>query len=926
MDPLLVKLNDLIGNNILLGVSEPDIVFLRDELSTINALLGKLEEDSDELDAQVKDWRNQVREIAYDIEDCLDDFMHYMGGTDAKAGLIHKFFHFVKTLRARLETAKQIKELKTRLQEINERHKRYKHNVSSSICSSVAIDPRICALYNQSANLVGIEGPREELVKLLTDMEQQLKILSIVGFGGLGKTTLAKEVYQVIGEQFSCKVFVSVSQRPDMTRLLDRIQSKLCIRGCSEELQDIIDNIRTYLKDRRYLIVVDDLWDASSWDIISSVFPENGKGSRVIVTTRVEHVASRTSCNNHLCIYRMRPLNSQDSMKLLSKRIFGSEDGCPPRYREVSAEILKKCGGLPLAIITISSLLANQPARLREDWESIRNSTGTQFGANQTLEGMRQILYLSFKNLPSHLRTCFLYLAIYPEDHVIARDDLIRQWIAEGFVSHSHGRDLEDVAKSNFNELINRSLIQPEKTELGEVFSCRVHDMMLDLILSRCADDNFIRVTYSPEEISRQHDHKVRRLSLDFRIGGAAAGTTSLIMDNSLSQVRSLALFARSVCMPASLLFSKYLRVLVFEFQNASSRGKIKVDLTPIGQLFQLRYLKVAGDATAIIELPTEIQGLQCLETLELHSIHIRSMPSDIVRLPCLKHLIVPWFTTLADGIGKMKSLRTLRSIDMSDTTNIKATRELTNLRSLRVYYLLVPADTAIDALIASLGELRDLRYFDVRGSMYNDEANRLGSLSRPPLRLERLKIGRWQLPRIPRWICSDLQNLRRLNLLVKETSTDEVSVLAELPSLIVLYLYVVDQPKDESAIIFGKGFQALEQLYFCCTRDTPSYMHFLPGVLPKLRHLEIYFDEWEWSGATPAGMEHLLSLQCIEAYMNFYCYGEGGHSPPYKRKTADSLAGCAFMNATQAHPSHPDFILHYIPLPEGSPPPFSIW
>ncbi|CAN6214077.1 unnamed protein product [Urochloa humidicola] len=839
VDPLLVKLNDLIGDNLLIGVSEPDTVFLRDELRTVNALLGKLEEDADELDAQVKDWRNQVREIAYDIEDCLDDFMHCMGGANAKAGLIHKFLHSVKTLRARLETAKQIKELKIRLQEINERHKRYKHIVCSSSSSSVAVDPRICALYNQSANLVGIEGPREELVKLLTDMEQQLKILSIVGSGGLGKTTLAKEVYQVLGEQFGCKVFVSVSQRPDMTRLLDRIQSKLGIRG-SSEVQDIIDNIRTYLKDWRNLIVVDDLWDASSWDIISSAFPENGKGSRVIVTTRVEHVASRTSRNHHVYIYRMRPLNSQDSMNLLSKRIFGSEDGCPSQYREVSAEIVKKCSGLPLAIITIASLLANQPARLRENWENIRNSIGTQFGGNRTLEGMRQILYLSFKNLPIHLRTCFLYLAIYPEDHVIARDDLIRQWIAEGFVSHSHGWDLDDIAKSNFNELINRSLIQPEKTELEDVFSCRVHDMMLDFILRRCADDNFIRVAYSPEEISRQHDYKVRRLSLDFRTGGAADATTSLAMDSSLLQVWSLALFARSVCMPASLLLFKYLRVLVFEFQNVSSRGKIKVDLTPVGQLFQLRYLKVEGDATAIIELPTEIQGLQYLETLELHSIHIRSMPSDIVRLPCLKHLIVPWLTTLADGIDKMKSLHTLKSVDMSDTKNIKAIAELTNLRSLRIYYVSMPTATAIDALVTSLGELRDLRYFDMRGGfMYNDEANRLGSLSHPPLHLERLRIGRWQLPRVPRWICSDLQNLRRLNLLVKETSTDEVCVLAELPSLIVLYLNVVDQPNDKSAIIFGMGFQALEQLYFCCGRDTPSYKHFLPGVLPKLRHLE---------------------------------------------------------------------------------------
>ncbi|GJN41352.1 hypothetical protein PR202_gn00715 [Eleusine coracana subsp. coracana] len=236
IDRLLAKFNDLVASNPI-GLFDLDIVFLRYELRSMNALLNKLEEETDELDPQVKDWRNQVREIAYDVEDCLDRFMHRVGA-DAKAGFIHKVSHFVKTLRARLETAKQIKDLKTRMEEINDRRKRYKHKGRISSSSSVAIDPRICALDNDAANLVGIEGPREELIKLLTEPEQQLKGISILGFGGLGKTTLAKEVYNRIGSQFSWKAFVSVSQRPDMKRLLDRIQSKIyncgvfrCLRG-----------------------------------------------------------------------------------------------------------------------------------------------------------------------------------------------------------------------------------------------------------------------------------------------------------------------------------------------------------------------------------------------------------------------------------------------------------------------------------------------------------------------------------------------------------------------------------------------------------------------------------------------------------------------------------------------------------------------
>ncbi|GJN40091.1 hypothetical protein PR202_gb29259 [Eleusine coracana subsp. coracana] len=333
---------------------------------------------------------------------------------------------------------------------------------------------------------------------------------------------------------------------------------------------------------------------------------------------------------------------------------------------------------------------------------------------------------------------------------MIMRDDLIMQWVAEGCVSHSHGKDLEHVAKSYFNELINRSLIQPESTDTEGIVSCRVHDMMLDLILSKCAEDNFVSVAYNAENIGRQNDYKVRRLSMYFRAAGEENGMISLTIANSLTQVRSLALFANSMCMPSSLLFFECLRVMV------------------------------AGDASAVIELPTEIHGLQYLETLEL----------------------------------------------------------------------------------------------------------------------ERLKVAGWQLPRVPRWICKDLGNLGHLNLLVKVTSTDDIHVLAELPSLTILYLNVIDRPKGETTIIFGMGFPALEQLYFCCGRDAPSYLHFLPGVLPKLQHLEIYFDEWEWGGAPPDGMDHLLGLRSLEVYMCFHC-SESGHSLSYRRAT-DNRAGCVFADATQ--------------------------
>ncbi|GJN13128.1 hypothetical protein PR202_ga31465 [Eleusine coracana subsp. coracana] len=493
MEAVLAKLAELMGeykSTDLVDLSK-DTAFLRHELCTVNALLVKLDNEDDELDQQVKDWSNQVRELGCDIEDCIDDFTHRVGrAADAKAGFVEKISHYVRALRARLETAKQIKELKTRLLEISERRKR------------------------EPGNLVGVDGPRDELTRWVMDEKEQLKVVPIVGFGGLGKTTLANEVYHTVKGQFACHAFVSVSQRPDMTRLLHSIRLRLGLQESSYtcEVNDLIDDIRKYLQHKRYLVIIDDVWDTATWDIIRCTFPENNLRSRSIVTTRIESVA-RACCTHEECFYRLKPLNSQDSRRLLFDRGFSSDHACTSQIKEVSAEILRKCGGLPLAIIAVASIIASRPTRRREDWENIRSSLDFESGTNW----MRQILNLSYKDLPRHLKACFLYLGMYPEDHIIQRVDLVRQWVAEGIVNNSHRQGMEDLANSYFSELVNRSLIEPEETDYnGEVLSCRVHDMMLDLIISKCAEENFISVVYDSQVV---RNSKFRRLSL--KLNGA---------------------------------------------------------------------------------------------------------------------------------------------------------------------------------------------------------------------------------------------------------------------------------------------------------------------------------------------------------------------------------------------------------------------
>ncbi|VAI55403.1 unnamed protein product [Triticum turgidum subsp. durum] len=893
MNPLIGKLAALMGDEYkkLTGVRR-QASFLKDELSTMKALLEKLEL-MDELDPLAKNWRDHVREMSYDMENCIDDFMQDIGGADAKMGFIKKTAKRLKTLRKRHRIADRMEELKALALQANERRMRYKiDDCTNSTTRVVPIDTRMLAIYKQAAGLVGIDGPKKELVSWLTDTHEKVKVVAIVGFGGLGKTTLAKQVYDMIGGQFSCTIFLSVSQRPDMSSLLGGLLLKLEMKEeltHAHEVQDMVAHLREYLTHKRYLIVVDDLWDQSTWNIMSCIFPEVGNGSRVIVTTRVEDVAIWACHNDHECVYRMEPLKEQDSRMLFCNRVFGSGCVWPPYLKEVSVEILKKCGGLPLAIITIASLLASRQTRSKDEWESIRNSLGAMFATNPTLEEMRSILNLSYMHLPLHLRPCLLYLGMYPEDETVSRHDLVLQWIAEGLVNCSHGSDLEDIGKSYFNELINRSLIQPAGTSMsGEVEGCRVHDIMLDLILSKCADQNFINVAYNCEDVAKMHacEYKVRRLSLKSSTNDA----TLRIIDTSMSQVRSFAQFGESKYTPPLSLF-KYLRVLVFMFPF--ERSTI-VDLTAIGQLFQLRYLKVSA-FPCFIDLPTEIRGLVHLETLEISG-NASSIPSDIVCLPRLSRLILECLslTRLPQRIANIKSLRALHCMENISLEDINAVIELTSLRELRLSTKVVAGE--VDALVSLIGKLHDLKYLAVGVEPSKHHCNPMYSLSNPPLHIEELDLFGWTLKRVPTWI-GDLHFLRILILRVDNLSNDEVHVVGKLPCLVHLDLWV---SAEGGAIICMGLFQVLKVLRLF-SHDV-AHMQFQTGLMPSLRQLTLEVKNG-WGGAVPQGMEHLLALEHISVFAR-----DG-----VNHRDVES----AFRSVVDVHPRRPS--LEIIPPPSLS-------
>ncbi|KAI4982656.1 hypothetical protein ZWY2020_023148 [Hordeum vulgare] len=348
MNPVIGKLTKLMGDEYkkLKGVRK-EVAFLRDELSAMNAALEKLE-FMEKLEPDTKNWRDRVREMSYDMENCIDDFMQDIGGADANAsaGFMKRMSRRLKTLRVRHRIAGQIEDLKALAVEANERRIRYKIDDCNTSRGSVDIDPRISVIYEDVAELVGTDGPKKEVLSLLTGTEKKLKAVSIVGFGGLGKTTLANQVYDDLEGQFDCKAFIPVSQKPDMPRLLNSLRLKLGINESSGicEVQDIIGQLRKHLANKRYFIIVDDLWNQEAWEIIRCAFPENGRGSRVIVTTRVEGVAISACSYHHENIYRMKPLGSEDSRRIRIMESLRTLHGF--RLRKSSLEALEGLGKL----------------------------------------------------------------------------------------------------------------------------------------------------------------------------------------------------------------------------------------------------------------------------------------------------------------------------------------------------------------------------------------------------------------------------------------------------------------------------------------------------------------------------------------------------------------------------------------------------
>ncbi|MQM21904.1 hypothetical protein Taro_054951 [Colocasia esculenta] len=606
--------------------------------------------------AAIRVWLKELKEVMYDADDIVDDCKI------AASGQLPEPFSSVQVVPPHLSSSlslfnsvmfkhkigKRLKGINCRLDEISRERSQFHltSNVEETKKTSRLIGHQTSSLIHTDL-IIGhtIQMDSKKLTNTLVGDEHdrmRLTVVAITGMGGIGKTTLAQVVYNdhVITAGFQLTAWVCVSKDFVGIKLLREIIA--CTGrdpGDAHTKEQLEQMLGSCISRKKIFLVLDDIWSANVWEnILRNPLLCAAAGSKVLITTRFEAVARQMGAVH---LHRVGQMSTADGWSLLRRKVctHGEEEGdMVLSLRDVGVKIVERCGGLPLAIKVVGGVLRGR-GKNREEWEEVLLSP--TWSSSIFREDMNDMvmgaLHLSYEDLPSHLKQCFLYLSLFPEDHVYRRPAVVRHWIAEGFVKvegdtdHLHAPMLEEIGNEYFTQLVDRSLLQPQPAMIVDA-ECKMHDMLHSLAQLLAEDENLFGGT---SDQLKDASPKLRRLSVAGGGGGGDDDMIDLDVLKTKGRLRTLILLKNphgGQVLTAAIESLRHLRVLDLK---GSPIEELPESVT---SLRHLRYLDVSE--TAIRELPQSIAGLRSLQFLLLNKCrNIRALPDGITELRSLRSL-----------------------------------------------------------------------------------------------------------------------------------------------------------------------------------------------------------------------------------------------------------------------------------------------